>query len=202
MIPLEPKTSLYNAIDIENHNNNCSPPAIFLSTHGEHVTKPLEIQSVSSPSCPAKQTELIPFVESLEESPNYSTHKNFKLQSKPFKLNSTSYNSLEQYNTPRNQDYETYQEKDSTSHRKKTDHHVSSRSSPKSTQPKRAYTAHLSKHQYYDSLNWVHDPSSNNFIGLNTNRNFNESKMSQFDGTECTCFQHHKYGSGTDSYSD
>lgn len=203
MIPLEPKTSAYNTIDIENHNNNnCSPPGIFLSTDGEDITKPLEIQSVSSPSCPEKPTELMPYVESLEESPNYSTHKNFKLQSKPFKLNRTSYNSLEQYNTPRNQDYETYQEKDSTPHRKKTDHYLSSRSRPKSTQPKRAHTAPLSKHQYYNSLNWVHDPSSDNFIAPNINKNFNESKMSQFDGTECTCFQHQKYGSGTDSYSD
>ncbi|XP_034274830.1 uncharacterized protein LOC117666327 [Pantherophis guttatus] len=203
MIPLEPKTSAYNTIDIENHNNNnCSPPGIFLSTDGEDVTKPLEIQPVSSPSCPEKPTELMPYVESLEESPNYSTHKNFKLQSKPFKLNRTSYNSLEQYNTPRNQDYETYQEKDSTPHRKKTDHYLSSRSRPKSTQPKRAHTALLSKHQYYNSLNWVHDPSSDNFIAPNINKNFNESKMSQFDGTEYTCFQHQKYGSGTDSYSD
>ncbi|XP_026524776.1 uncharacterized protein LOC113412990 [Notechis scutatus] len=203
MIPLEPKTSISNTIDIENHNNNnCPPPGIFLSTHGEDVTNPLEIQSVSSPSCPAKQTELMPHAESLEESHNYSTLKNFKLQSKPSKLNSTFYNNLEQYNTPRNQDYETYQKKHSTSHRKKPDYYLSSRRSPKSTQPKRAYTAHLSKHQYYNSLNWVHDPSSDNFIALYTNKNFNESKMSQFDGTECTCFQHHKYGSGTDSYSD
>ncbi|KAG8137543.1 hypothetical protein E2320_004777 [Naja naja] len=203
MIPLEQKTSVSNTIDIENHNNNnCSPPGIFLSTHGEDVTNPLEIQSVSSPSCPAKQTELTPYAESSEESPNYCTLKNFKLQSKPSKLNRTSYNSLEQYNTPRNQDYETYQKKHSTSHRKKTDYYLSSRRSPKSTQPKRAYTAHLSKHQYYNSLNWVHDPSSDNFIAPNTNKNFNESEMSQFDGTECTCFQHHKYGSGTDSYSD
>ncbi|XP_013914509.1 PREDICTED: uncharacterized protein LOC106543123 [Thamnophis sirtalis] len=203
MIPLEPKTSVYDAIDIENHNNNnCSPPGIFLSTDGEDVTKPLEIQSVSSPSYPAKQTELMPYVESLEESPNYSTHKKLKVQSKPFKLNRTSYNSLEQYNTSRNQDYERYQEKDSTSHRKKTDHYLSSSSSPKYTQPKRAHTAQLSKHQYYTSLNGVHDPSSDNFITPNINQNFNESKMSQFDGTECKCFQDHKYDCGTDSYSD
>ncbi|XP_070607256.1 uncharacterized protein [Erythrolamprus reginae] len=202
MISVEPKTPVYNAIDIENqNNNNCPSPGIFLSTDGEDVSKPLEIQSISSPSYPAKQTELMPYVESFEESPNYSTHKNFKLQSKPFKLNSTSYNNLQQYNTPRNQDYEMYQERGNTSHSKKTDHYLSS-SSPKSTEPQRAHLTQLSRHQYYSSLSWGHNTPSDNFIGPNINKNFNESKMSQFDGTECTCFQHHKYDSGTDSYSD
>ncbi|KAM6447359.1 uncharacterized protein PHA67_020016 isoform 2-T2 [Liasis olivaceus] len=203
IIPLQPKTPEYNTVEIENHNNNnCSPPAIFLSTDGEDVTKPLEIQSISSPSCPAKQTDLIPHVESLEESPNYSTHKNFKLQSRAFKLNNTSYNSLEQYSTSRNQDYERRQEKDIISHRKKSDHRISSRNSPKSTEPKRAHTTHLSKHQYYNNSNQVHDSSSDVFNALDTSKNIDESKMSHFDGTECACFQHHKCGSSTDSYSD